>query len=88
MDEGADRLLLAQTMRFRIGQRIDAVERPIWIRLNRCLQGFDHRRIGGLPQKPKQCFVSHSISSKAGFAAINIGRPASQKKGPAKSPSI
>ena len=53
MDKGADGVLLVETMRVRIGEWIDAVEDPIRIRFNRCFQGFDHRRIGGLPQKPK-----------------------------------
>ena len=53
MDKGADRVLLVETMRVGIGQWIDAVEIPIGIRFNRCFQGFDHRRIRGLPQKPK-----------------------------------
>ena len=44
---------LVETMRFRIGERIDTVEQPILIRFNRCLQGVYHRGIGGLPQKPK-----------------------------------
>ena len=81
MHKGADRLLLVETMRLRIGERIDAVERPIRILFNRCLQGLDHRRIGGLPQKPKKCFVSHSMSSKVGLRPINIGRRRPVKKG-------
>ena len=53
MDKGADRLLLVETMRARIGEGIDPIEQPILVGFNRCLQGLDHRRIRGLPQKPK-----------------------------------
>ncbi len=53
MNKGADRLLLVETMRCSIDQRIDPIEQPVLVGFNRCLQGLDHRRIGGLPQKPK-----------------------------------
>ena len=53
MDKAGNGLFLVETMRFSIGERIDAVEEPILVGLNRCLQGVNHLRIGGLPQKSK-----------------------------------
>ena len=88
MDKGADGRFLVETMLIRIGEGIDPVEQSVLVAFNRCFQGFDHRWIRGLPQKPKKCFVSHSISSKAGLRPINIGRAGQSKKGPAKSPFI
>ena len=64
------------------------LQQPILVSFNRCLEGLDHRRIGGLPQKPKKCFVSHSISSKVGLRPINVGRRRSVKKGAGETPFI
>jgi hypothetical protein len=71
VDKSADRPLLVETMRFRVGERIDAVESPIRVLFHRCLQGVDHRRIGGLPQKPKKRFVSHKLSPIACWRPIS-----------------
>ena len=89
MDKAADGLFLVETMRFSIGERIDAVERSIRVRFNRCLQSLDHRRIGGLPQKSKQCLrVSHRDPRRS--AGRSIGRvstpPAPQSKRQASFP--
>jgi hypothetical protein len=79
MDKGADGRFLVKTMLTRIGEGIDPIEQSVLVAFNRCFQGFDHRWIRGLPQKPKKCFVSHSMSPKSGLRPINIGPPASQK---------
>ena len=86
MDESADSLLLVKTMRLSVGERIDPVEQPILVGFNRCLEGVDHRCSGGLPQKPKKCFVSHSISPKVGLRPINIGQRRQVKKGGPRTP--
>ena len=49
MDKAANGLFLVETMRFSIGERIDAVEKPILVGLNRRLQGLNHLWVGGLP---------------------------------------
>ena len=87
MNKAADGLFLVETMRFSIGERIDAVEEPIRVGLNRCLQGVDHRRIGSLPQKSKERLrVSHGAPS----SVRSIGRvstpPAPQSKREASLP--
>jgi hypothetical protein len=87
MDESADSLLLVKTMRLSVGERIDPVEQPILVGFNRCLEGVDHRCGGGLPQKPKKCYDSQSISPKVGLRPINIGLRRPVKKGIPRNPT-
>jgi hypothetical protein len=66
MDKAADHRFLGQAMRRGEGERIDAVESAIRIRVNRLLDGLGHRRIGGLPEKaPVWLRVSHLTPSLA-----------------------
>jgi hypothetical protein len=82
MDKGADRLLLVETMRLSIGERIDPVEQPILVGFNRCLQGVNHRRIGSLPQKTKERLrVSHVTPSPLGRS---VNRPRFHPAGASK----
>ena len=73
MDKPADHRLLGQAMRRRVGERIDAVERPIRVRLDRFLQGLGHRWVGGLLEKaPEWLRVSHLTPSLAPLRPICI----------------
>ena len=60
MNEAADGLFFIETMRIGVSNRIDPVQQPILVVFDGCLQGVNHRRMGGLPQEAEEGIcVSH-----------------------------
>src|SRR5271165_1323573 len=71
-------------MRRRVGERIDAVEGPIRVRLDRFLQGLGYRWVGSLLEKaPEWLRVSHFASSNRPQRPISI-RPLPFRRRPAQ----